>query len=186
MSKKEQALDDTRLLLDHNIHIPTQTIFLTGEVDDEMYETLLLGFILIEERHKDKTNILIELNSHGGSWYAGIAMYDRIKVYKYPVTIHVSGMALSLASVILQAADTKLITPGSTIMVHDGSDMTGGSPDNMLAWAKHGKEICKAMYGIYAESSDKTAVWWEKHCKTDFILSAEKAIALGLADGYIS
>ncbi len=184
-SQSQQAID-AKMLIEHSIHIPSQTIMLTGDVDSEMYETLLLGLILIQDRHlKKDLDLTIELNSPGGTWYDGMAIYDRLESCTFPVTIKASGMAMSIASVILQAGDVKLITPGTTVMVHDGTEGVSDNPENVLAWAKHGQINLQKMYKIYARSGVKTAKFWEKNCKQDFILSAEKAIKLGLADGYV-
>lgn len=158
---------------------------LTGEVNESMYETLVLGLTLIKARKNGSTDVVVELNSHGGCWYSGIAIHDRIKACNFPVTVRVAGAAMSMASVILQAADKRLITPGSTVMVHDGSEVLEGSPENVMAWAKHSKDICDYMYKIYAEASGKSVTYWKRKCKKDFILSAEQAIKAGLADGYI-
>jgi ATP-dependent Clp endopeptidase proteolytic subunit ClpP len=180
-----RTLDDNEILFEQDIHIPSQTIMLTGEVNERMYDTLVKGLILIENRHKEATNITIELNSPGGSWYDGAAIHDRIKSYRFPVTIKASGMAMSMGSIILQAGDKRLLTPSSTVMVHDGSEVVEGSPDNVMAWAKHSKDVCGIMYKIYADASGKTEAFWKKRCKKDFILSADQAIKLGLADGLI-
>lgn len=180
-----KTIDDTQLFVEHGVHIPSQTIMLTGEVNAEMYERLLLGLTLIRTRKNGSTDITVELNSEGGCWYSGVAIHDRIKSCSFPVTIRVSGMAMSMASVILQAADKRLITPGSTVMIHDGSEVLEGSPENVMAWAKHSKDICNYMYKIYADASGKAVTFWKRKCKKDFILSAEQAITLGLADGYV-
>ncbi len=186
MSRKlDQELSDAQMLIDYKIHIPSQTILLTGDVDENMYETLVTGLTLIKNRKNGSTNVTIELNSNGGCWYSGIGIYDRIKACNFPVTVRVSGCAFSMASVILQAGDHRLITPGSTVMVHDGSEVLEGSPENVMAWAKHSKDICDYMYKIYAEASGKSVGYWRRKCKKDFILSADQAIKSGLADGYI-
>jgi ATP-dependent protease ClpP protease subunit len=69
-------------------------------------------------------------------------------------------------------------------MVHDGSDQIPEcKPEDLQMWADESKRICKAMYQIYAERSKHTAAWWAKNCKKDFILTSDKAVKLGLADG---
>ena len=186
MSRKiDPEMTDSRMLLEHGIHIPSQTIMLTGEVNEAMYETLVMGLVLIKDRQTTNTDITIELNSLGGDWYSGVGIFDRIKSCEFPVTVRVAGAAMSMASVILQAADKRLITPGSTVMVHDGSEVLEGSPENVMIWAKHSQDICNYMYKIYAEASGKTITYWKRKCKKDSILDAEQAIALGLADGFI-
>lgn len=183
MSKEKTC--DSQMLLDNHVHIPSQRIILSGEVGQEMLETLMTGLILIEHKHKDKTAPIIELSSDGGCWYAGIGIYDQIRSRSYPVTVRVSGMAMSMGSIILQAGDKRLLGRYATVMCHDGQDVAVGTPENVTQWAKHGQNICNAMYGIYAERSGKTVAFWKKRCKKDFILSADEAIKLGLADGYM-
>ncbi len=176
---------DEQTLLEYGIHVPSRTIILTGEVDEDMYERLLLGLTLIKARFEDPEDLTIELNSEGGDWYHGIAIYDRLKACGIPVTVRASGMAMSMGSIILQAGDKRLITPGSTVMVHDGADAVEGKPSDVLIWAQHGQNICELMYKIYATASGKSTKFWKARCKKDFILSAEQAIKIGLADGYI-
>lgn len=182
MAEKTKNSTDIDLLTEYSIHVPSRTIMLTGQVDSDMYETLITGLILLETSEE---GITIELNSPGGDWYSGIAIHDRIKASKCPITVHVSGMAMSMGSVIMQAGDTRLITPGSTVMIHDGNDVAVGTPDDVLAWAKHGKEICEHMYKVYSEASGRSLAFWKKKCKADSIFNAKDAIKLGLADGFI-
>lgn len=183
MSSK--SMDDVELLINHGIYIPTQTIMLTGDVNESMYETLVMGLTLIKARKNGSTDITIELNSQGGCEYSGFAIYDRIKACDFPITIRVTGSAMSMGSIILQAADKRLLGPGSTIMLHDGEMDITGTPENIVAWASHGQSMCEHMYNIYAEVSGKPASYWKRKCKKDYILSAEQAIQLGLADGYL-
>jgi ATP-dependent Clp protease protease subunit len=181
-AKKDKDQNDLTLFTEYSIHLPTRTVMLTGDVDSDMYDTLITALTLME---KDGKEIIIELNSPGGDWYSGVAIYDRLRSSQCPITIRVSGMAMSMGSVILQAGDKRLITPNSTVMIHDGSDVAVGTPDNVLEWAKHGKDICDRMYKIYAEASGKTESYWKKRCKKDSIYSADDAIKYGLADGFI-
>lgn len=64
--------------------------------------------------------ITIVLNSIGGSWYHGMAIYDTIKACKCHCTIIVYGQAMSMGSVILQAADRRVMMPNSRFMMHYG------------------------------------------------------------------
>lgn len=182
---RAKEFEYTQLLTEQGIHVPSQTIILTGEVGENMYEQLMMGMLIIENAHGAKTDLTVELNSVGGCWYNGIGIYDRLKAFKYPVTVKVYGAAMSMGSVILQAGDKRLLGPHSTVMIHDGEDGASGSPTNVLEWAKHGQKICDSMYAIYADASGKTAAHWKKKCKKDFILTAEQAIKAGLADGYV-
>ncbi len=182
----ESPRTDAEMLLQDGIHLPSQLIQLTGPCDEPMYDTLCMGLTLIEERHGAKTDITIDLNCPGGSWYDGIAMYDRIKTSNNPITIRVFGMAMSMGSIILQAADTRLIGANATIMVHDGSDQIPEcSPEDIQRWAQQSAKICKSMYNIYAENSKHTAKWWSERCKNDCIFDSTEAVRHGLVDGLV-
>jgi len=112
-----------------------------------------------------------------------MAIYDAIKACPCHVTIEVMGQAMSMGSIILQAADERILHPNSCVMVHDGYDsMHSTHPKIFEAWAKQSEKLRKKMYEIYAERSGKDSKYWEKKCAFDFILDAKQAVSEGLAD----
>lgn len=180
-----KALDDAELLINHSIHLPSQTIMLTGEVDADMYETLIMGLTLITNKKNKLSTITIELNSGGGDWYSGMAIFDRIQACELNTKIIVSGSAMSMASIILQSANQRLVTRNSSIMIHDGESGFTGSQKNLEAWTKHFSENNDRMYKIYTDRSSKTIKYWKAACKLDSIYTAEQALELGLVDRII-
>jgi ATP-dependent Clp protease protease subunit len=126
--------------------------------------------------------IRIIMNSSGGNWTDGMAIYNAIKACPVHVTIEVYGSCMSMATVILQAADERVLHPDTTFMVHDGHEEISGSPKTVEAWAKRSKYVRKRMYEIYAERSKKSVSFWEKRCTSDLILSSQEAVDMGLAD----
>ncbi len=181
MTKDEWA--DASLLMQEGIHIGARKLMLTGEVDEHMYEQVVKGVSLIQQDGGDQ--ITVELNSEGGNWHDGMAIYDYLRSCGSKIRVRAWGCAMSAGSIILQAGSERLLAPGTTIMVHDGADMLEGSPEHVMAWAKYGKDSLDRMYKIYADASGKTVAYWKKRCKSDFILSAEAAVKLGLADRLI-
>ncbi|KON71241.1 peptidase [Peribacillus butanolivorans] len=67
---------------------------------------------------KDKPNLNIYINSGGGSVFAGIAIYNMLKRHKAYKTVHVDGLAASIASVIAMAADKLIIPSNAFLMIH--------------------------------------------------------------------
>lgn len=67
-------------------------------------------------------NINVHINSGGGSVYGGIAIYNLLKNHKAHVTVHVDGIAASIASVIACAGDKVIIPSNATFMIHKPSN----------------------------------------------------------------
>lgn len=172
-------LDSHRVFLDSHVHIPSRTLYFTGDPEDA-HELFIKGLHILESLSIDP--IHVKLHSFGGDWYAGIGIYDAIRSSTAPVNIEVVGCAMSMASVILQAATTRCMTAHSTLMLHDGQESFEGKPQDMEIWAKHSKSVCNQMYKIYAERSHKTAAYWRKRCKHDHVVTADEALKLGLID----
>jgi ATP-dependent Clp protease, protease subunit len=174
---------------DYDVHVETRTIYMGSIVSNETYESGT-DAILAERMIKALTllgttpdkPIRILMNNLGGYWFHGMAIYDAIKACPAHVTIEVFGQAMSMGSIILQAADDRILHPNAWVMVHDGTDGFAGTPKSFEAWAVHSKKIRKKMYEIYAERSGKPASYWEKKCANDYILSAVEAVEEGLAD----
>jgi ATP-dependent Clp protease protease subunit len=146
-----------------------------------MSERLIKALYLLQQKPEEPIRII--LNSFGGCWYNGMAIYDAIRSCPAHVTIEVFGAAMSMGSIILQAADERVIHPNATIMVHDGYETrVGDIPKTFENWADYSKVTRRKMYEIYAEKSGKTVQFWEKRCQADFILSATQAKELKLVD----
>ncbi len=178
---------------DYDIHVESRTIYLGTVGIDEDGADNGVDACLAERAVKalwmlgtSKKPINIILNNIGGDWYHGMAIYDAIKACQCQVKIQVYGSAMSMGSVILQAAHRRIMHPHSTLMVHDGYDGMGWvTPKTFEAWALESKRLRRKMYDIYAERSKKPWSYWEQRCANDYILSAERAVEEGLADEVI-
>lgn len=88
---------------------------------------------------KNNEDLEVEINSGGGSVFAGSEIYTALKSYKGNVTTKIVGLAASAASVIAMAGDKVLISPTGQIMIHNASGAFGGDYRNM----EKGAEILK-------------------------------------------
>lgn len=184
--------DDLEKFHDCEIFVPSRTIYLgtqsyVGEseqesgVDYSMAEKLIKNMHFLEQRSATE-QINIILNSLGGDWYHGMAIYDTIRNSTCRISMQGRGYVMSMGSVILQAADERVLMPNATVMIHDGQEGFEGSPRSMEAWAAYSKHTRRRMYEIYAERSGRSVRFWEQRCANDRILSAQEAVELGLAD----
>jgi len=204
---------DKDLLYDlHNYgaNIDTREIFLHnyyGANDEEnpgveykMSNTFLKNIRALEIK-SDKP-ITIHMQSVGGEWSDGMAIYDAISMSRSYITIVAYGQAESMSSIIFQAADKRLITPNTYFMSHYGSTAAGGEYLSVQNWVKYEKRICDIMIDIYAQSCVGGRYFKEKYgnnpdiekVKTylfrklksgDWYINAEDAVHYGFADGII-
>jgi len=169
---------------DNYVHIETRTLYLgdgADGVDAEVARRAIQGFHLLVAADKEKP-IIVYINSFGGCMFNGMAIYDVMKNCPCHVTAYVHGAAMSMGSVILQAADHRVIYSHGTIMVHDGSWKVEDTFQSFHNWAEFTKKSQQQMYRIYAERSGRPASFWKKKCAADLILTAQEAKELGLVD----
>jgi len=172
---------------DYDLHIETRTIYI-GDSEDNgvgplMAERVIKAFTLFNMTPDKPVRII--LNTLGGSVWHGYAIYDAIKASPCHVTIEVMGSAMSMGSIILQAADERIMHPNAIFMIHDGSETYEEKTHvrDIERWAEYSKKIDRPrMYQIFAEKSGKPAHYWEKKSVNDYILTAEQVVEEGLAD----
>jgi ATP-dependent protease ClpP protease subunit len=151
---------------------------------------------------KSQNPILIHMQSIGGEWNDGMAIYDAICMSRCYVTIIAYGQAESMSSIILQAADKRLITPNTYFMSHYGSTEAGGHYLNVQNWVKYEKYLCDVMMDIYSSRCAHGEFFVEKYGKNpptskiknylntklksgDWFLNASDAVYYGFADKII-
>ncbi|MCK9542127.1 MAG: ATP-dependent Clp protease proteolytic subunit [Novosphingobium sp.] len=197
MSKtnKDNILYHIDCFHEHNIYLPTRSIYFGSHLESEEDIVLcrntaqIIKNLLILEK-EEIAPISITLNTCGGSWDDGIAIYDIIRALKSEVTIIGVGKVYSMGSIIIQAADVRVLTENTTFMIHDGTDGYIGDAKAFENWAEQSKKTRQKMYKIYYDNMYKknkliTLKQVEKMCAQDNILNAKEAKDLGLVDKII-
>lgn len=130
-------------------------------------------------------DVTIRINSPGGEVFAASDMYAAIKAHSGKVTIEITGLAASAASVIAMAGDTVLMAPTANMMIHDPWSVAAGDSGDMRHEAKVLDEIKESIINAY---EIKTGLGREKISqlmKNETWMSAHTAIEMGFADGII-
>jgi ATP-dependent protease ClpP protease subunit len=144
---------------DLNVDVDTRTIYM-GSLDKEydgsetgldhvMAEYLIKGMHVLHAKNSKPINLI--MNNPGGDWYHGMAIYDTIKSSPCECTITVYGYAMSMGSIILQAADRRVMMPNSRCMIHYGIDGVVGHSKIVQKWADEGKRANWQMENIYLD-----------------------------------
>ena len=113
--------DAIEAIHEHNISFANRTLYLMGDVGEDMLTNLSKNLTLLQLRGPNNP-INILLNSGGGCVQSALSMYDLIQSSECHVTITVIGEASSSACLVLQAADLRKAYKRSTIMWHGGTD----------------------------------------------------------------
>jgi ATP-dependent protease ClpP protease subunit len=149
----------------------------------------------------NKNPIVIHMHSIGGNVSAGMAIFDSIKMCKSYVTIIAYGQAESMSSLILQAADYRLMTNNSYFMCHFGSFSMDANVLDVINAIDHEKRCVQKMLNIYVDSAlngkyfkeamtrptrKKVESFIKHRMKSgDWYLDAEEAVYYGFADDYV-
>lgn len=170
---------------DKGVFLPTKTIMLTGEVDEEMYASAMASIHALDSLPGE---ITIKLMSEGGDVTVARGIYDAIANAKNIVRIQTYGVVASAATIILQAADKRVMAPNSLLMVHAGSEgMASDHPRNVDSLYKQYRADEKWMQKIYLDRIKEKKKRYTKQKLEDLLvwdryLTAKEAVELGLAD----
>lgn len=126
-------------------------------------------------------DLIVRLNSPGGSAFDGIAIYNRLKSHKGKVVIHVDGWACSAASIIAMAADELIMGAGAMMMIHEASTIVWGSKSLMRKEAEMLEKLEDGIIDIYMTKAkvDREDIRNKVDAETWF--SANEAVEIGFA-----
>jgi ATP-dependent Clp endopeptidase proteolytic subunit ClpP len=189
--------DDIDKFHDYGLYIPNRTIYMGSEgsedgdetgVDYLMMERFVKNLLILDSSSGEP--ITIVMNNTGGDEYHGLAIYDAIKSCRAEITIKVFGHAMSMGSIILQAADKRLMAKNSRQMIHYGTWAMSGHAKTAQKWAQEGLSIDKWMEKMYLKRiQEKNPTFTLDDLKGaldhDTFYTAEASVAMGLADGVI-
>jgi len=182
MSGKQTDFDH---LIEHGIDIRGRIIYLQGDIEPALIDKFKKLILYLD---KTAGGITVVLDSEGGCTNKGFAAYDAIReCSNNEVTVKVIGVAMSMASVILQAGDHRVITPNSRIMIHRGEIALDDHVTNAKKALEESEEMEKKMMKIYLErikevKPDFKKSQLQKMLDFDTYISAERALELGLVD----
>ena len=138
--------------------------------------------IIHELRSITAPNILVRINSPGGSVFEGIAIANALRAHPGNVVCQVDGIAASIASVIALAGDQLVMAPHSQLMIHEASGCCYGSAADMQAMATLLDLQSDNLADVYAEKAGGTREQWRELMRTETWYLAQEAVDAGLAD----
>ncbi len=175
--KGERSYDIYSRLLEDRI------IFLTGEINDAVADSVVAQLIFLEGKDPNK-DISLYINSPGGSVSAGLAIYDTMNYIKCDVSTICIGLAASMGAFLLSSGTKgkRYSLPNSEIMIHQPLGGAQGQASDIKIQADHIIKTKHRLNSILAANSGKPYEVIEKDTDRDNYLSAEEAKEYGLID----
>lgn len=173
----ERAYDIFSLLLKERI------IFL-GTPIDEQIANLIVAQLLYLSHENPEREIQMYINSPGGQIYAGLAIYDTMKMVPNKISTVAVGVTASFGTVLLAAGDKgrRFALPHATIHMHQPLGGAQGQASDIEIQAREILRLKARLSQILADSTGKSLDAIQKDTERDFYLDAQQAVEYGLVD----
>jgi len=166
----------SRLMMD-------RIIFLGTGIDDYVANVVVAQMLFLTSVDANK-DIMMYMNSPGGSVYAGLGIYDTMQHIKPDVSVICTGLAASMGAVLLSAgtAGKRSALPHSRVMIHQPLGGAQGQASDIEITAREIQKLKKELYEILAKHSGKDydTIW--KDSDRDYWMTAQEAKEYGLID----
>lgn len=175
--RAERAYDIYSLLLKERI------VFLGTGVNDQV-ANLIVAQLLYLDSQSSKLPINMYINSPGGGVYAGMAIYDAMKMVKAPVYTTAVGVTASMGTVLLSSGEKghRYALPHATIHMHPaGGGAQGYTEDVRIAYHEQ-ERMEKQLFHIVGNNSGHSWQEIEEEFRRDKFMNAIEAQAFGLVD----
>lgn len=170
----------SRLMMD-------RIIFLGDPVADQV-ANIIQAQLLFLQSTDPKRDIQIYINSPGGSVYAGLGIYDTMQYISPDVATICTGIAASMAAVLLCAGakGKRAALPHSRVMIHQPSGGAQGVAADMEINLREMLKLKNELYEIISQHSGKPFEWVERSSDRDYWMTATEAVENGMVDEVLS
>jgi len=170
----------SRLLKDHVIFI--------GQPIDDYVANVVIAQLLFLEKADSERDVVLYINSPGGSVSAGLAIYDTMQFIKPQVATYCLGLAASMGALLL-AAGTKgkrFALPHSSILLHQVSAGFQGQASDVDIHAREVLRLKQVLNEVLAKHTGQPLATIEKDTDRDFFMTAEDAVRYGVIDNVLT
>ncbi len=166
----------SRLLKDH-------VIFIGAPIDDNVANVVIAQLLYLEKEDPER-DVLLYINSPGGSVSAGFAIYDTMQFIRPDVATYCLGMAASMAAVILAAGakGKRFALPNSTVLLHQLAGGFKGQASDIDIQAKEILRLKHLLNQVLAEHTGQDLATVERDTDRDNFMTPEEAVAYGIID----
>ena len=169
----------SRLMMD-------RIIFLGTDVNDYSANVVQAQLLYLDSADPGK-DVTLYLNSPGGSVYAGLGIYDTMQYLNSDVATVCTGMAASMAAVLLVAGEKgkRFALPHSRVMIHQPMGGAQGQASDIEITAREIQKLKKELYNIIATHSGQPFDKVERDSDRDYWMTAQEAKDYGMIDSVL-
>ena len=180
-SRGERSFDIFSRLLRERI------IFLGTPIDDMVANLIVAQMLLLDSENSEK-DIMLYINSPGGSVTAGFAIYDTMQHIRADVSTICLGQAASMGAFLLSsgAKGKRLALPHSRVLIHQPLGGAQGQATDIEIQANEIIRIKKSLNSILAANTGQALKKIEKDTDRDYIMTADEAVEYGMIDKVIT
>ncbi|MEI3254419.1 MAG: ATP-dependent Clp endopeptidase proteolytic subunit ClpP [Candidatus Gastranaerophilaceae bacterium] len=180
-SRGERAFDIFSRLLRERI------IFLGTPIDDMVANLVVAQMLLLDSENPEK-DIMLYINSPGGSVTAGFAIYDTMQHIRSDVSTICLGQAASMGAFLLSSGTKgkRLALPHSRVLIHQPLGGAQGQATDIEIQAAEILRIKKSLNEILASNTGQSIKKIEKDTDRDYIMTPEEALEYGMIDKVVS
>jgi len=180
-SRGERSFDIFSRLLRERI------IFLGTPVDDMVANLIVAQLLLLDSENPEK-DIMLYINSPGGSVTAGLAIYDTMQHIRADVCTICLGQAASMGAFLLcsGAKGKRMALPHSRVLIHQPLGGAQGQATDIEIQAQEILRIKKTLNEIMAANTGQTLKKIEKDTDRDYIMTPQEALEYGMIDKVIT
>ena len=180
-SKGERSFDIFSRLLRERI------IFLGTPVDDMVANLIVAQMLLLDSENPEK-DIMLYINSPGGSVTAGLAIYDTMQHIRADVQTICLGQAASMGAFLLcsGAKGKRMALPHSRVLIHQPLGGAQGQATDIEIQAQEILRIKKTLNEIMASNTGQSIKKIEKDTDRDYIMTPQEALEYGMIDKVIT
>ncbi|GHV95286.1 ATP-dependent Clp protease proteolytic subunit 1 [Spirochaetia bacterium] len=162
-------------------------VFLDGEINDLSADLVVAQLLFLDGQDTDK-DINLYINSPGGSVTAGLAIYDTMQHVKSDVQTICLGQAASMGALILTAGapGKRMVLPSSRVLMHQPWGGAQGQARDIGIQSKEIIRLKKMTIDYFAKHTGKNIEQIAADMERDFYMSAEDAVAYGVADSILT
>lgn len=166
----------SRLMMD-------RIIFLGTQVDDYTANVIQAQLLYLDSSEPGK-DVSIYINSPGGSVYAGLGIYDTMQYIQSDVSTICTGMAASMAAVLLVAGakDKRFALKHSRVMIHQPMGGIQGQASDIEITSREILKLKKELYTIISEHSGQPYDKVYQDSDRDYWMTAQEAVDYGMID----
>ena len=180
-SRGERSFDIFSRLLRERI------IFLGTQIDDMVANLVVAQLLLLDSENPEK-DIMLYINSPGGSVTAGFAIYDTMQHIRADVSTICLGQAASMGAFLLSSGTKgkRMALPHSRVLIHQPLGGAQGQATDIEIQAQEILRIKKSLNEILASNTGQDIAKIEKDTDRDYIMTPEEALAYSMIDKVIT